>query len=133
MSVASIIAAHPDVRDNIGGPFNEVLAQAVAIMSHCALICNSCADACAAEEMDMQQCIRTCSDCADICAATSRVASRRTGSNEEVIRAMLEVCIHACEICANECARHDHEHCRICSEACRDCAARCRVALETVG
>ncbi|WP_324262531.1 four-helix bundle copper-binding protein [Altererythrobacter sp. H2] len=133
MSIVSIIAAHPDLREGIGGPPNEALAQAAAITSYCSVVCTSCADACAAEEMDMQQCIRTCSDCADICAATSRVAARRTGANEEVLRSMLNTCIQACELCAAECEQHDNDHCRICAEACRDCAARCREALQMVG
>lgn len=132
MSIIKMIAAHPDVREQIGGPFNPTLAQAVEHILHCAAICNSCADACAAEEMDMQQCIRTCLDCADICTAAARVGMRRTGENEEVLESMLETCIDACTICAAECAKHAMDHCRICAEMCRECAEDCRAALETV-
>jgi acetylglutamate synthase len=128
MSVHKMIAAHPDV----AGHLNEELATAVRHAMFCAVICTSCADACSAEAMDMRQCIRTCSDCADVCTAAMRVAARRTGSNEAVIRAMLIACIETCEICAAECDRHDHQHCRLCAEMCRECAADCHTALATI-
>jgi hypothetical protein len=80
----------------------------------------------------MRQCIRTCSDCADVCTATARVATRRTGSNEIVLREMLQLCITACDICAEECARHNDEHCRLCAEMCRETARDCRAAVETL-
>ncbi len=130
MSIAKMIASHPDVAEQDGGPFNEALAQAVKHAMYCAAICNSCADACAAESMDMRQCIRTCSDCADVCTATYRVATRRTGDNREVIRAMLQACIMACEICAAECEKHESVHCRRCADMCRECAADCKAALD---
>jgi uncharacterized protein DUF326 len=126
MSIAKIIAAHPDA-----GTPNEPLALAVRHAMFCAAICASCADADSAEAMDMRQCIRTCLDCADICAATARVAIRQTGSNPAVTRAMLETCATACDACAEECARHDHDHCRLCAEMCRECARDCRAALES--
>lgn len=128
MSIAKMIAAHPDV----GGDLNEPLALAVRHAMFCAVICTSCADACAAEDMDMRQCIRTCLDCADICQATAKVATRRTGSNEALLQEMLQLCITACDICAEECARHDHDHCRICAEMCRECARDCRAAIDAV-
>jgi hypothetical protein len=128
MSIHAMIASHPDVAGNL----NEALATAVRHSMFCAVICTSCADACSAEDMDMRQCIRTCMDCADVCTATMRVATRRTGSNEAVIRAMLAACIKACEICAAECARHDDDHCRRCAEMCRECAEDCRKALATL-
>src|SRR3954469_19052481 len=98
MSIAKIIAAHPDVK----GDLDEPLALAVRHAMFCAAICTSCADADSAEAMDMRQCVRTCLDCADICAATARVAIRRTGSNAAVMRAMLETCVTACDACAEE-------------------------------
>lgn len=128
MSIAKMIAAHPDVAGNL----NEPLAQAVRHAMFCAAICNSCADACVAERMDMRQCIRTCLDCADICEATYRVATRRTGSNEVVLREMLQLCITACDVCAEESARHDNDHCRRCAEMCRECADDCRAAVEAL-
>lgn len=130
MSISKMIASHPDVVAEAGGPFNEALATAVKHAMYCAAICNSCADACAAEDMDMSQCIRTCSDCSDVCTAAYRVATRRTGANREVIQAILEACIMACEICAAECEKHDHDHCRRCAEMCRECAEDCKAALE---
>jgi len=129
MSIAEMIAVHPDVAGNL----NEPLATAARHAMFCTAICTSCADACAAEEMDMRQCIRTCLDCADICEATFKVATRRTGSNEGVLKATLLLCADVCETCAEECARHDHEHCRLCAEMCRECARDCRAAAETIG
>jgi hypothetical protein len=83
---------------------------------------------------DLRQCIRLNMDCADVCVATATLANRRTGSDEEVIRKMLDACVTACRICGAECGRHAgmHEHCRICSDACRRCEAACRDALGTL-
>jgi hypothetical protein len=129
MSIAQMIAAHPDA----GGKPNEPLARAVRHAMFCSAICTSCADACLAEKQveHMRECIRTCLDCADVCNAASRLALRRTGGNEILLEEMLQLCITACDICAEECERHDHEHCRLCAEMCRECARDCRAALET--
>ncbi|MGE3177604.1 MAG: four-helix bundle copper-binding protein [Vicinamibacterales bacterium] len=69
--------------------------------------------------------------CADVCAATATLGNRRTGSNEEVIRKMLEACITACRLCGDECRRHAdrHEHC---GESCQPCAAACQDALRSM-
>jgi hypothetical protein len=99
---------------------------------YCAKMCLSCADACAAEEMDMRQCIRMCLDCADICDATANLGLRRTGSNNQMLTEMLELCARMCEECAAECEKHDHEHCKLCAIMCRECAADCRVAAESL-
>src|SRR3546814_2852157 len=56
MSIAQMIAAHPDV----AGKLNEPLALAVRHAMFCSAICTSCADACIAEKMDLRQCIRAC-------------------------------------------------------------------------
>ena len=128
MSIAKMIAAYPDVSGNL----NESLATAVRHAMFCTAICTSCADACSAEEMDMRQCVRTCMDCADVCDATFKLATRRTGSNEAVLKAMLEVCARVCDACAEECGRHEEEHCRLCAEMCRECARDCRAAAETI-
>jgi hypothetical protein len=128
MSIAEMIAMHPDVK----GKIDEPMATAVRHAMFCTAICTSCADACSAEAMDMRQCIRTCLDCADICDATFRLATRRTGSNELLLQEALQLCVTACDICAEECARHDHDHCRRCAEMCRECAHDCRAALETL-
>lgn len=128
MSIARMIAAHPDV----AGQLNEPLALAVRHAMFCAAICTSCADACSTETSDMRQCIRTCLDCADICDATFKLATRRTGANDLLVQEILQLCVTACDLCAEECARHDHEHCRLCAEMCRECGRDCRVAIDTL-
>lgn len=128
MSIAKMIAAHPDA----AGDPNEPLALAVRHATFCAAICTSCADACSAEEMDMRQCVRLCMDCADICDAAFKVAIRRTGSNQTVLCDTLQLCATACDLCAEECERHDNDHCRRCAEMCRECARDCRAALEAL-
>lgn len=125
MSIKEMIREHPAV----GNGYNEQLAEAVRHAMYCAAICNSCADACSAEDMDMARCIRLCSDCSDVCTMTYRVASRRTDENRQLIRSVLAVCIEACETCAEECEKHDTDHCRRCAKMCRECAADCRKAL----
>ena len=128
MSIQKMISEHPSV----GSDYNEALGLAVKHAMYCAAICNSCADACLAEDMDMSQCVRTCLDCSDVCEATYRVASRRTGGNRGLIRNLLATCINACEICEAECVKHDNPHCRRCAEMCRECAEDCREALVTL-
>ena len=107
MSIRKMIGLHPDVRGHV----NQPLGDAVHHLMYCAKMCLSCADACAAEKMDMRQCIR---------------------SNEEVIREMLELCARVCDSCAAECEKHDHEHCRLCAQMCRECAEDCRNAAASV-
>lgn len=130
MSIQKMISEHPDVIAS--GYVNEALGRAVKHAMYCSAICNSCADACLAEDMDMSQCIRMCLDCSDVCQATYRIAMRRTGGNRELIRAQLATCIKACELCEAECARHDNDHCRRCAQMCRECIEDCRAALETL-
>lgn len=125
MSIVRMAALHPDADNQV----NEALAAAARHTMFCAAMCTSCADACSAEDMDMRQCIRVCLDCADICQAASRLMLRQTGRNAMILRAMLELCAHACEACAEECEKHAHEHCRLCAEMCRECAQDCRKAL----
>jgi hypothetical protein len=132
MHTEQMIATHPDVRGNV----NQALLRAINEAYACAQACTSCADACLAEKMvaELRQCIRLNLDCADVCLATATIANRRTGSNEEVIRQMLDACVTACGLCGEECARHGskHEHCRICAEACRRCADACQEARRTM-
>ncbi len=128
MSIEAMISEHPEV----GADYNESLGLAVRRAMLCSAICNSCADACLAEPMDMNQCIRLNLDCADVCAATSRIATRRTGFDRQLIRSMLAVCIEACERCGAECRRHDNAHCRRCATMCGECADDCRAALEVL-
>jgi hypothetical protein len=132
MHTQDMIATHPDVQ----GSVNQALIDAINEAYACAQACTSCADACLAEEMvaELRQCIRLNLDCAGVCAATGEVGTRRTGSNEEVIRKMLDACITACRLCGEECERHakQHEHCRICAKSCRRCEAACQQALGTM-
>jgi hypothetical protein len=132
MRAKEMIATHPDV----GGNVNQALVNAIEEVYACAQTCTSCADACLAEETvaQLRQCIRLNLDCADVCAATATLANRRTGSNEEVIRKMLDACVTACRLCGEECHRHasKHGHCRICAESCRRCAETCDKALRSM-
>ena len=132
MKTREMIATHPDVR----GSVNDALVAAINACYACTQACTSCADACLAEPMvaEMRQCIRLNLDCADVCAATASVANRRTGSDEEVIRMMLDACVAACRGCGDECERHAsaHEHCRICAQACRECQRACHEALDSI-
>ncbi|MGQ7794618.1 four-helix bundle copper-binding protein [Faunimonas sp. B44] len=132
MQSHQIISTHPDVRGNT----NDVLIRCIDECFSCAQTCVSCADACLAESMvqQLRQCIRLNLDCADVCAATGTIATRRTGSNEQVIRLMLQACQTACRLCAEECEKHAnmHEHCRICAEACRRCETACEQALRSM-
>jgi len=133
MHSQEMISTHPDVRGNFSQPLIKCIDDCFA----CAQTCISCADACLAEPMveQLRQCIRLNLDCADLCNATGALASRRTGSNEEVLRQAIELCALACTRCAEECGKHadHHEHCRICAQACRECAETCRIAMRSVG
>lgn len=130
MHAREMISSHPHVRGNT----NDALIHAIEECYDCAQACVTCADACLGEDQvaELVQCIRLNMDCADVCAATGAVATRRSGSNEIVIRAMLDACATACRLCAEECDRHAgmHEHCRICAEACRTCEDTCRQARQ---
>ncbi|WP_158044811.1 four-helix bundle copper-binding protein [Skermanella pratensis] len=132
MMIREMIGAHPDVKGNI----NDALIQYIEECYSCAQICTACADACLAEDMvkGLRQCIRLNLDCADICVATGSIASRQTGSNEELIRLTLQACATACRLCGAECDGHasKHEHCRICAESCRRCEQACQAALQSM-
>jgi hypothetical protein len=131
MLIEAMIASHPDV----AGSTNAPLIGAIEDMMACTVHCTSCADACIAEESAaLTQCIRACLDCADICATTARLATRRAGSNEAILRQALELCAETCRACAAECARHagHHQHCRLCQEACETCASACREAADSI-
>lgn len=132
MHTHQMISTHPDVK----GSVNDALIRCIEECHACAQTCISCADACLAEQMvdQLRQCIRLNLDCADVCAATGNLASRRTGSNQELLRQMIQTCAEACRICGEECARHadQHEHCQICADSCRRCEQACRQAMGTV-
>jgi hypothetical protein len=129
MSIRKMIALHPDVHGHVNQPLGDAVHHAM----YCAKMCLSCADACAAEDMDMRQCIRRCLDCADICNAMSNLGLRRTGSDDHILQEMLELCARACDACATECEKHEHEHCKLCAQMCRECAEDCRNAAMSVG
>jgi hypothetical protein len=133
MRAQQMIATHPNVKGNV----NAALARCIEACMDCAQVCQSCADACLGETdvAELVQCIRLDMDCGDVCLTTGLVSTRRSGGNEPLIKAQLEVCALACRRCAEECERHaqKHEHCRICAEACRECEAACREAMPTVG
>jgi Domain of Unknown Function (DUF326) len=128
MQAQQMISTHPDLR----GSTNDALIGCIEECYSCAQACTSCADACLAEDLvkDLTQCIRLNLDCADVCNVTGRMATRRTGSDEQMIRRMLHTCAAACRLCGAECERHasTHEHCRICAEACRRCMQACENA-----
>lgn len=132
MHAREMISSHPHVKGNT----NDALIQCIEQCYDCAQTCVTCADACLGEDMvaELVQCIRLNMDCADVCTATGAVATRRSGSNEQVIRAMLDACATACRLCAEECERHasDHEHCRICATACRSCEDACNKARQSM-
>ena len=132
MHVREMISTHPDVQGSTADKLLKFIEEAY----DCAQTCTSCADACLAEDMvaELRQCIRLNLDCADMCAVTGAMASRRTGSNVEVLRAVIQACAKACQECGQECERHaeKHEHCRICAESCKRCADACQAALEEV-
>ena len=128
MLVQEMMRTHPAV----GGQADAMLMRCIEQCYSCAQTCTSCADACLAEDMvkSLTQCIRLNLDCADVCNITGRLATRHTGSDQEMIRRMLHTCAAACRLCAGECERHamQHEHCRICADACRQCMQACEQA-----
>ena len=132
MHAQEIISTHPHVRGNT----NAALIRCIEECYDCAQVCTSCADACLGEDRvkELTQCIRLNLDCAEVCAASGAIASRRTGSNEILIKTMIEACAQACQLCGEECARHAkmHRHCEICAEACRTCEQACRSAVGTI-
>ncbi len=127
-----MIRAHPDVK----GSISEPLIACIEACYDCAQACASCADACIAEKDNakLKQCIRLDLDCTDVCYTTGLLASRRTGSNQEVLRAMIELCALCCRQCAEECEKHasHHAHCRICAAECRRCEQACTAATRSV-
>jgi hypothetical protein len=132
MHAREMIGTHPQVRGNM----NDALIRCIEECYDCAQTCVTCADACLGEKTvaDLVQCIRMNMDCADVCSAAGAIATRRSGSNETVIFAILEACTIASRLCADECELHAkmHEHCRICAQACRTCERACQRAAQTM-
>jgi hypothetical protein len=133
MQAQEMIRTHPHVR----GRTNDALIRCIEECYACAQVCTSCADACLGESTvpKLTQCIRLDLDCADVCLTTGALATRRTGSNEQMMARMLDACAESCRLCAEECDKHahHHEHCRICAESCRRCEAACREARKMMG
>ncbi|MCM5556000.1 four-helix bundle copper-binding protein [Pleomorphomonas sp. NRK KF1] len=133
MHAEAMIRTHPA----LNGPIDTSLLRAIEECLDCAQTCTSCADACLGEAQvaDLRQCIRLNLDCTDICAATAAIASRYTGSNDDVLKAALLACRDACQACRAECERHAsmHEHCRVCAEACQQCEDACVDAAGGIG
>lgn len=128
MSIRKMLALHPEARGHV----NQPLGDAAHHLMYCARMCLSCADACASNGVEMGECVRICLDCSDICEAAGKLAVRRTGSNDEVLREMLEFCARVCDACASECDRHDSEHCKLCAQICTECAEDCRDAAASL-
>jgi hypothetical protein len=128
MQTQLMLRTHPQAR----GAADDALVRCIDAAHACVQACTSCADACLGEPSaaDLVQCIHLDLDCADLCAATAAVATRRTGSDDEVLRRLLDSCAAASRACGEECERHAdmHEHRRICAEACRACQRACEQA-----
>jgi len=132
MHAKEMISSHKDVR----GSVNDSLIRCIEECFACAQTCIACADSCLAEDAvsELRQCIRLNADCADVCVAAGSLASRRTGSNEAVLKQVLTTCAAACLACGEECTRHasKHEHCRICADECRRCQKACEEAASSI-
>lgn len=132
MHAQAIISTHPDIQGSPG----DALIRCIEECFDCAQTCISCADACTGEPdvAMLRQCVRLNLDCADICLATGQLATRQTGSNENVLRSAIELCAEACRVCAEECERHagHHRHCAVCAAACRSCETVCREAAASI-
>ena len=132
MHAQDMISTHPRATGNE----SSALVRCIEACYDCAQTCTSCADACLGEKnvADLVQCIRFNLDCADLCAATGAIATRRTGSNDSVLRRTLDACAEACRACGEECEDHARAmpHCRVCAEACRRCEDACREAFRSM-
>src|SRR3546814_11334070 len=114
-----MISSHPSVQGNT----NDALISCIEECYSCAQSCTSCADACVAEEMvdHLRQSIRLTLDCADICVASGTIATRRPGTNEQVLAAPLYAVAQACRVPADECdpPPNHHVHCPTLPDFCR--------------
>ncbi len=128
--IESILDAHPHHAQMASTPG---FAAAITACLDCVQVCNTCADACIAENKatTLQRCIRLDLDCAAICNATATLLSRAYEPDARVLRAQLQACLAACVACAEECERHSRnmEHCRICAEVCRICERACQQVM----
>jgi hypothetical protein len=115
----------------------DARVRCIEACGECTMVCTSSADANLSESdvQAMVRCVRLCLDCADVCAATSRIVTRQTAWDVDVIRAVVEGCVAACRASREECTRHaeHHEHCRICAEVCERCEHACTALLAALG
>ena len=128
--IESMLNAHPN-RSRMESAAGY--AAAINACLDCEQTCNSCADACIAEDklQMLQRCIRLDLDCAAICNATATLLARAYDPDARVLRTQLQACLAACVACAEECERHakSMEHCRICAEVCRICERACQQVM----
>lgn len=113
---------------------SEAVVACIEACLDCVEACKASADACLAEDhvQELVGCILPALDCADVCGTTSRVLSRQTGKNIDVVRAQLKAVFLAARACAAECEQHadEHDHARVCAEACRRCEEACHRLLQ---
>lgn len=108
----------------------EIILQAIAEISDCAVTCEACSDACLGEEnlKRLSKCIRLLMDCSGACRNTAATLARPGNADRQFLEAQLAACIAICDSCGAECRMHAkwHEHCKACAEACDGCADMCR-------
>ncbi|HEY5710643.1 MAG TPA: four-helix bundle copper-binding protein [Allosphingosinicella sp.] len=112
-----------------GAP-ESALTKAVRSAVTCAVQCTSCADAGVEEVMSLPQHLRDGPEVGSVCEALAWLATRQSGTNEAVIKGMLEACATACERRVQFCAGFEHPHCSQSVQSAEDCARDCRVALD---
>jgi hypothetical protein len=132
MTFQEIIKLHPQP----SGVDLDALLACLERCVDCAASCTACADASLSETdvADMVRCIRLCLDCGDACEATTRVTTRQSNVDLDLVRAQLTACSLACLKSAEECERHaaHHEHCRLCADTCRRCKTACDTLIAAI-
>ncbi|MCF8714807.1 four-helix bundle copper-binding protein [Joostella atrarenae] len=98
----------------------------IKVLYECVATCNSCADACLDESMNMSNCIRLDNVCATTCNALAEVLS----TNFKEVSGLINYCFFVCQQCEKECEKHDMIHCKECAETCKKCAQACQEYLQ---
>ena len=114
MSIRKMIALHPDVPGHV----NQPLGDAVHHLMYCAKMCLSCADACAAEKMDM----------APVHPLVPRLRRHLRGGGQArgcAGPARTSRCSARCSSCAPGSATHARPSARSTSTSIASCARRC--------
>jgi hypothetical protein len=114
-----------------GGEPESALTQAVHRALTCAVQCTSCAEAGVEQVMRLPEHLRDGPEVGSVCEALAWLATRQNGSNEAVLKGMLEACATACDERVAFCERFDHPHCIQSAEVARACARDCRTAVES--